>query len=99
VNGDACVPRIASPFTRIHSPMRRRRSTDSAGIVPSPFGPTLSRKFPPFDAMSQSIRIMTCALFQLPSDALYPQVSFMVMHVSQSLPGMPFGGIVCSGVP
>ena len=90
---------MAVPFTFIHSPMRFRRSMDSCGMVPSPVGPTFSRKLPPLEAMSQSMRIISRTSFQWWSDALKPHVSFIVMHVSQSLPGMPFGGMVCSGVP
>ena len=38
-------------------------------------------------------------LFQWLSSRLKPQVSFMVMHDSQSSPGRPLAGICCSGVP
>ena len=66
-NGFACVPCTARAFVFIHAPIASRRSTLGAGISPSPVGPTFSRKLPPFDAMSTSLRTRSASDFQLPS--------------------------------
>src|ERR1043165_814446 len=49
--------------------------------------------------MSIRFRMIFCGAFQFSSYDLNPQVSFIVMQLSQSTPGKPLGGICCSGVP
>ena len=47
---------MLSPFTFIHAPTSFSRSTEGAGIRPSPVGPTFSRKLPPLLVMSIRLR-------------------------------------------
>ena len=48
--------------------------------------------------MSIKLCSSVSVLLKLVSSVLYPQVSLIVMQVSQSLPGYPVAGMVCSGV-
>ena len=49
--------------------------------------------------MSIRLRMIVSVDFHLSSYDLKPQVSFIVMQLSQSTPGKPLAGICCSGVP
>jgi len=55
---------MASPLALIQSPISRSRDAIGAGITPSAVGPTLSRKFPPLDATSISVRSRVRVSFQ-----------------------------------
>jgi hypothetical protein len=67
---DAQLPRIAAWCSAIHSPIASSRSTASGGNEPSPFGPTLRRRLPPFDAVSTRISTRRLGDFQFWSTAL-----------------------------
>jgi hypothetical protein len=55
---------MASLFTSIQRAMASRRSMLSCGIEPSARGPMLSSRLPPLLAMSESIWMRRCELFQ-----------------------------------